>query len=199
MVSYYGISGFILALLLMAIPVSGYLMPWNEAMKSQLTRAGIGGGKRVLARVAGLGYLFILAAVPMWLIYGLLEGEIFTGKISGNQLFDLLRQMICICSVCAGAAVLAVFLFEASGSLLGGMMLLFLTAAAQHFLAGGFLPLVFLPGAVRKLVPFLPSGILMDVMKIAVSGVWNFSAVFRLILMFAVFFAGSYALEVREK
>ena len=64
-------------------------MPWNEAMKSQLTRAGIGGGKRVLARVAGLGYLFILAAVPMWLIYGLLEGEIFTGKISGNQLFDL--------------------------------------------------------------------------------------------------------------
>ena len=199
MVSYYGISGFILALLLMAIPVSGYLMPWNEAMKSQLTRAGIGGGKRVLARVAGLGYLFILAAVPMWLIYGLLEGEIFTGKISGNQLFDLLRQMICICSVCAGAAVLAVFLFEASGSLLGGMMLLFLTAAAQHFLAGGFLPLVFLPGAVRKLAPFLPSGILMDVMKTAVSGVWNFSAVFRLILMFAVFFAGSYALEVREK
>ena len=181
LVSYYGISGFILALLLMAI------------------RAGIGGGKRVLARVAGLGYLFILAAVPMWLIYGLLEGEIFTGKISGNQLFDLLRQMICICSVCAGAAVLAVFLFEASGSLLGGMMLLFLTAAAQHFLAGGFLPLVFLPGAVRKLAPFLPSGILMDVMKTAVSGVWNFSAVFRLILMFAVFFAGSCALEVREK
>lgn len=199
MVSYYGISGFILELLLMAIPVSGYLMPWNEAMKSQLTRAGIGGGKRVLARVTGLGYLFILAAVPMWLIYGLLEGEIFTGKISGNQLFDLLRQMICICSVCAGAAALAVFLFEASGSLLGGMMLLFLTAAAQHFLAGGFLPLVFLPGAVRKLALFLPSGILMDVMKTAVSGVWNFSAVFRLILMFAVFFAGSYALEVREK
>ena len=81
----------------------------------------------------------------------------------------------------------------------GGMMLLFLTAAAQHFLAGGFLPLVFLPGAVRKLAPFLPSGILMDVMKTAVSGVWNFSAVFRLILMFAVFFAGSCALEVREK
>lgn len=98
-----------------------------------------------------------------------------------------------------GRPVLAVFLFEASGSLLGGMMLLFLTAAAQHFLAGGFLPLVFLPGAVRKLAPFLPSGILMDVMKTAVSGVWNFSAVFRLILMFAVFFAGSYALEVREK
>ena len=39
----------------------------------------------------------------------------------------------------------------------------------------------------------------MDVMKTAVSGVWNFSAVFRLILMFAVFFAGSCALEVREK
>lgn len=114
-------------------------------------------------------------------------------------MFDLLRQLLCVCFVCAGAAALAVFLFEASGSLLGGMMLLFLTAAAQHFLAGGFLPLVFLPGAVRKLAPFLPSGILMDVMKIAVSGVWNFSAVFRLILMFAVFFAGSCALEVREK
>lgn len=199
MVSYYGISGFILALLLMAIPVSGYLMPWNEAMKSQLTRAGIGGGKRVLARVIGLGCLFVLAAIPVWLLFGLSEGYCFTGRIGGNQLFDLLQQLLCVCFVCAGAAVLAVFLFEASGSLLGGMMLLFLTAAAQHFLAGGFLPLVFLPGAVRKLAPFLPSGILMDVMKTAVSGVWNFSAVFRLILMFAVFFAGSYALEVREK
>lgn len=199
MVSYYGISAFILVLLLMAVPVSGYLMPWNEAMKSQLTRAGIGGGKRVLARMAGLGCLFVLAAVPVWLLYGLSEGSIFTGNIAGNQLSALWRQLICVCFVCAGAAALAVFLFEASGSLMGGMMLLFLTAAAQHFLAGGFLPLVFLPETVRRLAPFLPSGILMDIMKTAVTGVWNVSAIIRLILMLAVCLAGSCMLEVREK
>ncbi|MFR5634654.1 MAG: ABC transporter permease [Monoglobales bacterium] len=199
MVSYYGISAFILVLLLMAVPVSGYLMPWNEAMKSQLTRAGIGGGKRVLARMAGLGCLFVLAAVPVWLLYGLSEGSILTGNIAGNQLSALWRQLICVCFVCAGAAALAVFLFEASGSLLGGMMLLFLTAAAQHFLAGGFLPLVFLPETVRRLAPFLPSGILMDIMKTAVTGVWNVSAIIRLILMLAVCLAGSCMLEVREK
>ena len=165
----------------------------------KLTGAGIGGGKRVLARMAGLGCLFVLAAVPVWLLYGLSEGSIFTGNIAGNQLSALWRQLICVCFVCAGAAALAVFLFEASGSLMGGMMLLFLTAAAQHFLAGGFLPLVFLPETVRRLAPFLPSGILMDIMKTAVTGVWNVSAIIRLILMLAVCLAGSCMLEVREK
>jgi len=39
----------------------------------------------------------------------------------------------------------------------------------------------------------------MDIMKTAVTGVWNVSAIIRLILMLAVCLAGSCMLEVREK
>lgn len=51
--------------------------------------------------------------------------------------------------VCLGAASLVVFLYQAAGSLMGGVMLLFLAVTAMHFLSGGFLPLVFLPTTFR--------------------------------------------------
>ena len=88
-------------------------------------------------------------------------------------------------------------MFEASGSLMGGMMLLFLTAAAQHFLAGGFLPLVFLPETVRRLAPFLPSEywIFENSSNRGLECFGNNPAV----LMLAVCLAGSCMLEVREK
>ena len=47
--------------------------------------------------------------------------------------------------VCHGAASMVVFLYQAAGSPMEGVMLLFLAVTAMHFLAGGFLPLVFLP------------------------------------------------------
>ncbi len=39
---FYGISGFVLFVLLSAIPVSGYLTPWNRGMKQKLKLAGVG-------------------------------------------------------------------------------------------------------------------------------------------------------------
>lgn len=52
-------------------------------------------------------------------------------------------------------------------------MLLFLLATVQHFLAGGFLPLVFLPASVKGLAQVLPSGILMDAVGMALTAHWD--------------------------
>ena len=42
--------------------------------------------------------------------------------------------------VCLGAASLVVFLYQAAGSLMGGVMLLFLAVTAMHFCPGDFFP-----------------------------------------------------------
>ena len=52
--------------------------------------------------------------------------------------------------VCLGAASLVVFLYQAAGSLMGGVMLLFLAVTAMHFLSRGIsspgIPAHHLPG-----------------------------------------------------
>ena len=53
---FYGISAFVLYLLLAAIPVSGYLTPESRVMSQKLSLAGIGPWMATAARLAGLGY-----------------------------------------------------------------------------------------------------------------------------------------------
>ena len=99
---------------------------------------------------------------------------------------------------CLAAAALVILLFELSGSLLGGVMLLFVAGVGQHILAGGFLPVVFLPEAVRGLAWYLPSGILMDAGTMMVSGVWDGSVLARLAVLTGVLFLGIWGMEVRD-
>ena len=81
-----------------------------------------------------------------------------------------------------------VFLYQAAGSLMGGVMLLFLTVTAMHFMAGGFLPLVFLPVSIRAAAPFLPSYIFMEGMKMTVTSVMDPGVFVRLAAVMAVCF-----------
>ena len=61
---FYGISAFVLYLLLAAIPVSGYLAPESRVMSQKLSLAGIGPWMATAARLAGLGALLLAAALP---------------------------------------------------------------------------------------------------------------------------------------
>ena len=58
-------------------------------------------------------------------------------------------------------------------------MLLFLTVVVQHFVAGGFLPQVFLPEIFQKAAPWMPSAILIDSLKMAVTEDWQWQNLFR--------------------
>lgn len=188
LIRFFGISGFILFLLLMVIPVSGYLMPLSTGMKQKLYLAGVGSVGRVLGRILGLGTLFLLAVIP------LAAAAFLSGWIQAGA-FALTGTAVLIC---LASSAFVVFLYQAAGNMLGGTMLLFFAATGQHFLAGGFLPLVFLPPALQKLAPVLPSTVLMDGAKMAVTGTWSLGTVWKLIVMVIAGLVLTAAMEVRE-
>ena len=144
------------------IPVSGYLLPLRLAFSRKLGISGIGRPIRVGSRVLGLSLLLIAVALPVVAIStgkGWITGGLFTAAV--------------LLLVCLATASFVALCFQAAGTLMGGIILLFLAGVGQHFLAGGFLPQVFLPEVVRKLAPFLPSTILMDGLQMAVTADWS--------------------------
>lgn len=217
---FYGISVYVLFLLLMAIPASGYLLPFSPVMRRKLRLAGVGAAGRVSGRILGLGSLLFAMTLVMGAavrgleslpgLSGLAEALEVMGTLGGKALGSRAGGLgmggglpgvgvwLILLLVCLTTAAFVVFLYQAAGTLLGGIMLLFLAVTAQHFLAGGFLPEVFLPETLRGLVSVMPSAILMNGVKMAVTGMWNKEATLRLFLLLAAGFALTMALESRE-
>lgn len=185
---FYGISVSVLFLLLLAVPVSSYLLPWSRAMKQKLALGGVGSKSRAAARIAGLAGLFLAVSVPVSAA-AVWKGGLTPGWGSAAALF----------CVCLAAAAFVVALYQVAGTLLGGIMLLFLAVTGQHFLAGGFIPLVFLPEGLKGLAPFMPSTVLMDGVKMAVTGVRTAAGFGRLFLMAAGCFFVTLGMEARER
>ncbi len=172
---FYGISAFVLYLLLGAIPVSGYLAPESRVMSQKLSLIGVGPWTGMAARTVGLASLMAAAALPVLAVAVQME------------YVDLRWQgFLALALVCLGAASMVLFFYEAAGTLMGGVMLLFLGSVVMLFLSGGFLPLVFLPASVRALAPFLPATLLMDGTKMLVTGNYNTRAWLWLGLMTVV-------------
>ncbi len=156
-------------------------------MKGQLALIGVGKGTLVAARILGVGMLFC-----RWPVCG--SGSVFCGadRIQPARAGSLVM-------VCLGAASLVVFLYQAAGSLMGGVMLLFLAVTAMHFLSGGFLPLVFLPTTFRAAAPFLPTYVLMEGMKLVVTSSFSLAVFIKLaVLAMAGFLLSVGAEVVRE-
>lgn len=187
-IHFYGISTAVLFLLLCAIPVSAYLASGSASMKGQLALIGVGKGTLVAARILGVGMLFLSVALCTAL------GASFAGLIEFS-----LPGLAALVMVCLGAASLVVFLYQAAGSLMGGVMLLFLAVTAMHFLSGGFLPLVFLPTTFRAAAPFLPTYVLMEGMKLVVTSSFSLAVFIKLaVLAMAGFLLSVGAEVVRE-
>lgn len=134
------------------------------------SRAGAGGGRSGgWSGQSGAGGWNLLSEAAPW-----------------DSLADKLLLAAALVLVCLAAAALVVLVYRLAGNLLGGILLLFLLATAQHFLAGGYLPLVFLPATVKGLAPLLPSGILMDGAGMMLTAQWNPAVFGRLAMLLAV-------------
>lgn len=222
---FYGISAYVLFLLLLAIPVSGYLLPFSLVMRRKLALAGAGSKSRAWGRILGLGsMLFVMSLLTgavvqilLLLIQSLPKESL--GELSalsellqsavgwraetarmgaGADILSGVMAALMLLLVCLTAASLVVVIYQAAGSLLGGIMLLFLTVTAQHFLAGGFLPVVFLPQPLRRLAPAMPSSILMSGVQAALTGVWPLSVAGGLLALLTVSFLLTVLLEGQE-
>lgn len=82
---------------------------------------------------------------------------------------------------------------------MGGILLLFVMVTVLHFLSGGFLPQVFLPEQIREAAPFLPSHILMEGVKMAVTQSWNFETAGKLAALIAGGWLIAAAAEAADK
>jgi ABC-2 type transport system permease protein len=185
--TFYGISMAVFSLFLCAIPVSGFLVPHSRVMKKKLLLLGVGRGTVIGARILGLTLLFLVPGMAALL------AALAVGRVSWQPL-----TLPVLALVCLAAASVIVLCYQAAGSLMGGLMLLFLGATATHFLAGGFLPLVFLPSNIRRAAPFMPSYLLMEGVKMMVTAEWNPVIFGKLLLLFAGAFLISALLEGKE-
>ena len=186
--AFYGISMAALSLLLCAVPVSAYLAPEKNVMKQKLMLLGVGRGTIVASKILGMGSLmaavgFLTAAAAV--LRGWLEWKIMMLPALGLSFL--------------AAAAFVVFVYEAAGSLLGGVMLLFILSIAMHFASGGFLPSVFLPAVFRKVAAVLPSRILMEGIQMAVTARWSFLTAGKLCLLTAAGFLAAVAAEAGRK
>lgn len=204
---FYGISIFVLFLLLSVIPVSAYLLPWSTVMRQKLSLAGIGAMSRTFGRILGLTGLLLLpallaafAAVASGVLPGGQSGVGFGGPggAGGGATYVLLVVLMLVC-ICLGVAAFVMLLYQIAGSLMGGIMLLFLVVTGQHFLAGGFLPQVFLPGTMQAAAPFLPSALWMDGVKMMVTAQWDAAGFVKILLPALIGFLITAALEVRAE
>ena len=184
---FYAISLFILALMLSAIPVSGFLQPQNPVLRRQLLLAGVGPVSMILSRILGLALLYMV------LLLSAASAAVLTGAIPFSSALPAALLLLSV-----SASSLAVCAFQAAGNRMGGVLFLFLGATALHFFSGGILPLVFLPSAFQKAAPFLPPYIFIETVKMAVTAHWEpwiFAA------LPAVFLAGTFislAFEVKR-
>ena len=187
---FYGISAYVLFLLLLAIPVSGYLTPIKPVMRQKLTLAGIGSISRTAGRIGGLASLLFTIS--------LILGLALTGMLGPAEKWKL-AAVLFLLLICLAVSAFVVLIYQAAGTLLGGMMLLFLTVTAQHFVAGGFLPSVFLPDGLNRMALAMPSAILMDGVKLMLAGQWSVFAAGKLFLLFSGGFLGTVMLEKWEE
>ena len=187
-VVFYAISLFILALMLSAIPVSGFLLPQNPVLRRQLLLAGVGPVSMILSRILGLALLYMI------LLLSAASAAVLTGAIPFSSALPAALLLLSV-----SAASLAVCAFQAAGNRMGGVLFLFLGATALHFFSGGILapgvPSLCLPeGRPRSFRPY----IFIETVKMAVTAHWEpwiFAA------LPAVFLAGaliSLAFEVKR-
>ena len=185
---FYEASMYVLFLFLSAIPVSGYLLPMKSVTVQKLRMRGIGSGYQAWARISGMGFLMAAATGPVLI---LVTG---TGAVEAGLILAAVWIVTCMT-----AASVVVFLYQLAGTLMGGIMLLFLVITGQHFLAGGFLPAVFLPVTIRKIGPWLPSGILMDTVKTATTRQWSWRCGICCLILTGAAWTGSMAVEVKRR
>lgn len=185
-IQFYMISTFVLFMFLAPVPAGEYLLPLSRTMRVKLNMAGMKGGMRAISRIAGMTILLLLVSMPVLVIViyaGIAE---MTWILWGSWIL-----------VCIAVSSIVLVLYNLVGNLLGGFLLVFIVTVIQHFMAGGFLPKVFLPASLQLISPWLPSQILMNTMKMAMLAKFHVSVLLTAVTLTAVGILANICLERR--
>lgn len=185
---FYGISFFVFYLFLCGIMMSSLLAPDKEALNDKLRLAGVGKGFVTFSRIGAVSLLMILVSVIF-----------LAGFCRLLNLSLELPGILLILLVILGVSSIEVLVFEAAKNQMAGILILFIGSFLLIFASGGFIPAMFLPGSLRAAGPYLPAGIFMDALKMAVSKTYETAVWLRLAGLLAVTAGLLAAAGVREK
>lgn len=177
MLSYYGIALSVLFLLLCGIPASSVLRPDSLVFKRKLRMIGLGRWKVTAVKLSAV---FVLLGTVGAL---LLAGAWASGAVELHWLVVVMTALLCLC-----VSAMVLFAYELAGSPTAGVMFLFLSATAMMFISGGFIPSVFLPEGIKNLAAFMPTTVLIRVLKGFITGAVSWEAVGLMCMMGAVFY-----------
>jgi ABC-2 type transport system permease protein len=175
---YYTVYGILLFTLLCGIPCAILLKEDSKSLQEKLSGSGIKRSERILAKIFSIGILLSAVLLVLGSI-GLLLFYFLTGNWIGPDPSGIIILFIIVLTISS----IIVLIYKISGNPVGGVMLLFLSTIFFIFCSGGFVPLVFLPEAVREIAPFLPTTILARGIGNVVTGIYSFGTVLEIMLM----------------
>ncbi len=173
---HYAASGAVFLLLLSGIPAAAFFAESGRARKEKLQLLGIGAGSRTAAKVIGImGVLICLTA--LFLALAGIFGRMFSGSVPAKTLSVFVSElgeksrgtvgfrMALAVSILLTVSSVIVLCYSLTGTLIGGMMLLFLGTCGMMVISGGIVPEVFLPQSFRDISGYLPTTVLLSGMK----------------------------------
>ncbi len=192
----YGIaSGSIFFLLLLGMACYPAMQPNPAALQNQLFREGIGTGRQCFGKwlcgLCGMGCSALFFGILVRAGFRAAGHGAWMPKIGMKQAGIALLLLVC--------AVTFVFLvFQIAGNEASAVLLLFFLTASMQYLAGGFLPSVFLPEAVRKIGRFLPVTWMVDAAGSLYSGRLSGKTAGFLLFYTTLFGAAAYGIARRR-
>lgn len=173
---HYTAAGAVFLLLLSGIPAASFFAEDGRARKEKLQLLGIGAGSRTAAKAIGimgvltcLPVLFLaIAGIYSWMFSGSVLAEnlsVFLFEIGEKSRGTLGFRMALAAAILLAVSSIIVLCYSLSGTLIGGMMMLFLGTCGMMMISGGIVPEVFLPQIFRDISGYLPTTVLISGMK----------------------------------
>lgn len=184
---YYFCGISLLFVMLWSISCSPLFSRRSRELGQLLSADGLGAAAQVFCEFTAFFLLLLCALAAAGLLaflllgrFGLVIPELASG---GFSLFSLLPPALMLCA-------LQFLLYELSGSVVSGILLQFLSAVVQGYLAGCFYPSAFFPEGLRRLGALLPAGVGMRYLRAHLlslpdtapfAWVWGYFALFLLL------------------
>lgn len=196
---YYLCGIFLLFVMLWSISCSPFFSRRSRELGQMLGAQGLGAPAQILSEFTGYVLLLLLALAAAGLLAGLLLRRFGLAipellAWSGSRAALPLRLLPPALMLCA----LQFLLYELTGSTVGAILLQFLNAAVQGYLAGCFYPSSFFPEGLRRLGALLPAGFGMRYLRAGLLSQPDRAAALGVWLYFLLFLALALLLRQRR-
>ena len=181
-ITYYIASGVLTVLLLSGCIFILRLKSTKNFINLKLNQYGIGALTQTSVRIFSI-------FLTLYLIFSVvLTGALFTlyklEKIKEFAPIPLLINGVFICLCCSSITVLISALMKNRFS---SILLLFIFTIGCEFISGAFLPSVFLPDSVNVLDKYLPTGYLLDSVRLGLSGSYSVDTLKTILIITFIF------------